>query len=121
MRGILIRTLIIAILIGGAVIAFLLLGHYSEGERVGTLVKFSHKGNVFKTWEGQLNTGVTGADATMPTSSAWEFSVVDDAIVKQMQEMEGRKIKVHYVEKYYVFFWQGDTKYFAQSVEATTP
>ena len=47
----------------GAVVAFLMVYGwysweynftYSEGERVGVVQKFSKKGNVFKTYEGEL-------------------------------------------------------------------
>jgi hypothetical protein len=31
--------------------------NYSEGDRPGTIIKFSNKGLVFKSWEGALNQG----------------------------------------------------------------
>ena len=32
---------------------------YSEGYRAGELVKFTHKGLLFKTWEGEISQGVS--------------------------------------------------------------
>jgi hypothetical protein len=55
---------------------------YSEGERAGTLQKFSHKGWVCKTWEGELQI------STIPGSAPilWEFSVRDDNIANRIGE-----------------------------------
>jgi hypothetical protein len=38
-------------------ISMMTFGVYSEGVRAGTLDKFSKKGVVFKTWEGELRIG----------------------------------------------------------------
>ena len=32
-------------------------GNYSNGNRVGNITKFSEKGIIWKTWEGQLHLG----------------------------------------------------------------
>jgi hypothetical protein len=55
---------------------------YSEGERAGTLQKFSSKGWVCKTWEGELQI------STIPGSAPilWEFSVRDDNIANRITE-----------------------------------
>ena len=48
---------------------------YSEGYRAGILQKFSHKGYVCKTWEGEL--AMTSVPGVAPT--IWTFSVRDDS------------------------------------------
>ena len=55
---------------------------YSEGERAGTLQKFSHKGWVCKTWEGELQI------STIPGSAPiiWEFSVRDELVAARLEE-----------------------------------
>ncbi|MEO6068166.1 MAG: hypothetical protein ABJB33_01045 [Gemmatimonadota bacterium] len=55
---------------------------YSEGERAGTLQKFSRKGWLCKTWEGELQI------STIPGSAPilWEFSVRDDIVANQLAE-----------------------------------
>lgn len=55
---------------------------YSEGERAGTLQKFSHKGWVCKTWEGELQI------STIPGSAPiiWEFSVRDPIVAARLEE-----------------------------------
>lgn len=88
---------------------------YSEGVRSGQLIKFSHKGMVFKTWEGEISQGISGAQQ-------FSFSVLDKdkAVIKALQELEGQYVKLSYVERYKTFAWWGDTKYFIIGVKKET-
>jgi hypothetical protein len=94
--------------------AFVYLVPYSEGTRSGELIKFSRKGVIFKTWEGEISQGISGAQI-------FQFSVLDKDkdVVKQLQENEGKYVKLTYVERYATFIFWGDTKYFVQNVEET--
>jgi hypothetical protein len=49
---------------------FIYCATYSEGVRSGQLIKFSHKGMAFKTWEGEISQGISGAQI-------FSFSVLD--------------------------------------------
>jgi hypothetical protein len=86
---------------------------YSEGERTGELVKFSKKGVFFKTWEGQLNTGVwqQGTDGNMTTM--WEFSVKSPAVAEALQEIleRGGRTTLKYKEYLIVAYRDGETDY----------
>jgi hypothetical protein len=70
--------------------------HYSEGMRTGVLVKFSQKGVIWKSWEGQLNLGgVTQTDkGAVPT--VWEFSVTDPSIAEHLQKNVGKTFTIQY-------------------------
>jgi len=94
--------------------AFVYFVPYSEGTRSGELIKFSRKGVIFKTWEGEISQGISGAQI-------FQFSVLDKDkdVVKGLQENEGRYVKLTYVERYATFIFWGDTKYFVQNVEET--
>lgn len=111
--------LVIGGLVGGSIAVF---GTFSDGSRVGKLVKFSKKGVVFKTYEGQLNVGGFAKDSDGDISpNVWSFSVYrgDDAIVRAIDRAmdEGQTVKLHYKEKFYQFDWRGDSKYFIYQVE----
>jgi hypothetical protein len=84
---------------------------YSEGVR-SKLIKFSHKGVVFKTWEGEINQGMSG-------SQIFSFSVMDKdkQVITDLQEKEGQYVKLSYIERYKTFPWWGDTKYFVIAVQ----
>jgi hypothetical protein len=101
--------------------SIMLFGHYSEGERAGTVSKMSKKGFVFKTYEGQLNLGGLSGETGSPASSLWSFSVSgsETGVVQSLDSalLNGKRVKIHYVEKYYTFPWQGETSYFIDKVE----
>ena len=92
---------------------------YSEGSRSGMLLKFSNKGYVFKTWEGELNLGgMTQAEGTM-LNNIWNFSVrgSEAETIGNLQKYEGKRIRLSYKEKMRHFPWQGETNYFVYKVE----
>lgn len=93
---------------------------YSEGSRSGLLLKFSNKGYVFKTWEGELNLGgMTQGQGTM-LNNIWNFSVLgsEKETITDLQKYEGKRIRLLYKEKMRHFPWQGETNYFVYKVEA---
>ncbi len=108
----LVKAIIVIILITGAYFSFIYFATYSEGVRAGELVKFSNKGVLFKTWEGEISHGVSEAQR-------FEFSVEDKEtqVIKDLNSLQGRAVKLHYIERYATFFWLGDTKYFITKVE----
>lgn len=91
--------------------AFLYNATYSVGVRSGELIKFSNKGMVFKTYEGELSQGISGAQI-------FSFSVLDseEKAISDLKEMEGHYVKLTYIERYKTFPWWGDSKYFITQV-----
>ena len=91
--------------------AFVYFVPYSEGTRAGELIKFSHKGVIVKTWEGEISQGISGAQI-------FPFSVLDneEEVIKKMQEYQGNYVKLTYIERFDTFFFWGDSKYFVTDV-----
>jgi hypothetical protein len=67
---------------------------YSSGERAGWVQKFSRKGWICKTWEGEM------AMVSMPgsTSEKFLFTVWHDDAVEQINKNMGRRVTLHYEE-----------------------
>ena len=92
---------------------------YSEGNRTGLLQKFSHKGNIFKTYEGELvlssiqSTGGVGI-----ASEKFLFSVAEDSLATKMMNYEGHKVTVHYQQKNASLPWRGDSEYVVDRMTA---
>jgi hypothetical protein len=65
---------------------------YSDGERAGYVQKFSRKGWLCKTWEGDL------AMVNLPGQPAeiFPFSVRDDAVAAQINTLVGKRVALHY-------------------------
>ena len=47
-----------------SILAFGCTENYSNGERIGLITQFSHKGLFWKSWEGQLNLTQTGMNSS---------------------------------------------------------
>ena len=105
---------LVVILIPIIYFAFIYYVPFSEGYRAGELVKISHKGVMFKTWEGEISQGVAEAQIFV-------FSVEDDEkeVIDNLKKMQGTQVKLTYKERYATFPWLGDTKYFITKVEST--
>ncbi len=109
---------IIAIIISIALVAlalyyaFIYFVPYSEGYRSGELIKFSNKGFIVKTWEGEISQGISGAQI-------FTFSVLDkdDDVIEKLKQYQGEYVKVTYIERFASFIWLGDTKYFITNID----
>lgn len=109
----LIKIFIVLLLILASYFAFVYFVTYSEGVRAGELVKFSNKGVIFKTWEGEISQGVSEAQI-------FKFSVEDSEtqVIEDLNKYQGQQVKLTYFERYKSLFWIGDTRYFITNVEA---
>lgn len=79
---------------------------YSEGKRVGVINKFSSKGFIFKSYEGEMNMGgfktQTNEDgASNAVANVFEFSARDQQVVEQIDSAMtlGARVELHYSEK----------------------
>ncbi|HPT15194.1 MAG TPA: hypothetical protein PK796_10420 [Bacteroidales bacterium] len=90
---------------------------YSDGYRAGLLQKFSRKGTIFKTYEGEiiLSSVQSNKDVVL-ASEKFLFSVKDTKIVNQLDSIQGRFIVIHYEEKNGTLPWRGDSRYLVDSV-----
>jgi hypothetical protein len=89
---------------------FTLSWSYSEGERAGYLQKFSKKGWLCKTWEGEIL--LSSMPGAIPERFA--FTVRDDAVVKQLQNAMGQRVQITYEQHVGVpTSCFGETGYFA--------
>lgn len=89
---------------------FTLSWSYSEGERAGYLQKFSKKGWLCKTWEGEIL--LSSMPGAIPERFA--FTVRDDAVVRQLQNAMGQRVQITYEQHVGIpTSCFGETGYFA--------
>lgn len=100
------------LLVGAAVYFFNIYFPYSEGNRSGELVKFSRKGVIFKTWEGEMSQGVSEAQRFF-------FSVEKDnqEVIDKLNDMDQTFVKLKYEERYFTLPWISETNYIITNVE----
>ncbi len=117
MKKVLALIIIGIIVLASAYYVFIYYVPYSEGTRSGELIKFSKKGFSIKTWEGEISQGISGAQI-------FKFSVEKDQkmVIKNLEQLQGRYVKLTYIERFGKLFWLGDTKYFIVDVsEESSP
>ena len=85
-------TLVLLVLLAGAYLAVAFQWPYSSGERAGWVQKFSRKGWVCKTWEGEL------AMVSLPGSipEKFLFTVRDAGVAAQINNVVGQRVRLHY-------------------------
>src|ERR1700741_935778 len=87
---------------------------YSDGERAGFLQKFSHKGWICKTWEGEIL--LTSMPGAIP--ERFEFTVLDDEVARQLLAATGKRVLLTYAQRKGVpSACFGDTEYFVEKVQ----
>ena len=105
---------VIAILLFVAYTWLVLSWSYSSGERAGYVQKFSHKGWLCKTWEGEM------ALVSMPGTVAekFYFSVRDDALAKRINQSIGQRVALTYEQHVGIpFSCFGETQYFIVDIK----
>lgn len=96
---IVIITVILAIVITPIIGLFGgLFPNYSEGERTGIVYKISKKGMIFKSFEGEMNLGGMSESNGMAVPNKFEFSVMDEDVVKKIETSasSGKRVTVRY-------------------------
>jgi hypothetical protein len=91
---------------------------YSEGERAGYVQKFSRKGWICKTWEGEL--AMVNLPGALP--EIFRFSVRDDAVAQSLNESMGQRVTLHYEQHVGIpTTCFGETNYFVTDVRTVKP
>lgn len=117
MKKILIWTGIILLVIVSFMFYWNYYNTYSEGNRAGTLQKFSKKGSMFKTYEGELiMTSIASTGNTTIASEKFFFSVKDENVAKELFNLEGKHVTLQYEQKRGHLPWSGDTDYFVTRI-----
>jgi hypothetical protein len=91
---------------------------YSEGYRAGLLQKFSNKGIIFKTYEGEMIlSSVSSTKDVAIASEKFQFSVINKSLARQFDTLQGETVIVHYKQKNGSAFWRGDSPYLVDSIK----
>jgi hypothetical protein len=91
---------------------------YSEGERAGYVQKFSKKGWICKTWEGEL--AMASLPGAMP--EVFAFTVVDSKVAEEINRAMGERVSLHYEQHVGLpTTCFGDTSYFVNQIRKVEP
>jgi len=111
-------ALTFVVLIIGAYIYWSYFFTYSDGTRTGVLQKFSRKGTIFKTYEGELIlSSVKSTTGVALASDRFIFSVSDEDVAKQIEQLQGENVDLHYKETKNTLPWRGETVFIVTSAK----
>lgn len=106
-------ALLMAAILPAAYTWLVLSWSYSTGERAGYVQKFSNKGWICKTWEGEL--AMVSMPGTM--SEKFYFTVHDAAIAARINQSLGKKVTITYAQHVGVpTSCFGDTEYYVNDI-----
>lgn len=98
--------------------------HFSDGERVGTVIKFSKAGVIWDSWDGELNLTATGMNTSgEPFAFSFDNDRSDqDSLINLIAEAQryGWKVKIIYHQVWgfkNVFCNRGESRYFVDDVQ----
>jgi hypothetical protein len=110
--------LILVVIIGSVLIYWKYFYTYSEGYRAGLLQKFSHKGVIFKTYEGEIILSSVSSNRDVALASEkFLFTVTNKSLMRQFDTLQGQPVIVYYRQKNASLFWRGDSPYLVDSVK----
>lgn len=83
----------------------------SEGTRTVYLVKISHKGNIFKTYEGEALVSIGASPQNSIATEKFIYSVTSKALYDSLTKYEGQKMVLKYKQYRRTLPWRGDSQY----------
>jgi hypothetical protein len=113
-RNFLLLTLLAVVAASALYVWVALRWSYSQGERAGYVQKFSKKGWVCKTWEGEI--AMANLPGAMP--ELFPFTVRDEAIAARINQSLGQRVVLSYEQHLGLPSCFGETQYFVSGVRA---
>jgi hypothetical protein len=115
------RSLLLAAVFALAAVALYLFAatrwSYASGERAGYVQKFSNKGWVCKTWEGEI--AMANLPGAMP--EVFAFTVRDEAVASQINAQLGSRVVLRYEQHLGLPSCFGETQYWVTGVRPVEP
>ena len=100
---------------------------YSHGTRIGVINKYSNKGMVWKTYEGEMALEGIVSTGNSVGANLWDFSLDSEARHgENIQDLnskletyarEGTKVRITYKQMMSTWPWRSESSYLVQDVE----
>lgn len=107
MRGFLWKVILIILILAIGLGYWFYFNTYGEGERKGTLIKITRKGNVFKTVEGEM---WLSCRQTI-NAEKFYFSIEDKKLTDSLENLQDECVQLSYKQYRRTLPWRGDSKY----------
>ncbi len=117
---------LVVVLIMAGFIGFKYYWVFGDGVKAGELNYITHKGYLFKTYEGKLiQSGFRGANRTNENmgvySNDFMFSVEKKEVADSLMRCSGKLLELHYKEYKGALPWRGVSVYVVDSIISVSP
>ena len=113
MRGFLWKIILVVVILVVGLVYWFFFNVYSAGERKGTLIKITKKGNVFKTVEGEMWLSCR----QMMNAEKFYFSIEDQKLTDSLESLQDECVQLSYKQYRRTLPWRGDSKYIVVGFE----
>ena len=107
MKSFIWKLVFVILFIAAGLVYWFYFNVYSDGERKGTLIKLTKKGNVFKTVEGEMWLSCR----QVVNSEKFHFSITDEKLNDSLVNLQDECVQVTYEQHRRALPWRGDSKY----------
>ena len=107
MKSFIWKILFLIVLIVAFFVYWFYFNVYSNGERKGTLIKLTTKGNVFKTVEGEMWLSCR----QVVNAEKFYFSITDKKLADSLTNLQDECLQVTYKQHRKSLPWRGDSEY----------
>ena len=117
-KGWIIAILVILGILSG-IVYFKYFWVFSDGTKTGELNSLTYTGYFFKTYEGEIiltGYGTKNSQGSVQSKN-FKFSVANKEVAKQLNQMTGMRVTVHYKEYKGTLPWRGYEKAIVDRVE----
>ena len=117
MKSFIWKIVFVILLIGAGLIYWYYFNVYSDGERKGTLIKLTKKGNFFKTIEGEMWLSCR----QVMNAEKFYFSITDKIVADSLTNLQDECIQITYKQHRKSLPWRGDSEYIVTSFKRIIP
>ena len=123
--GKIIALVVVLLLLTGAGFGYYkFLWVFSDGTKTGELNSLTYTGYIWKTYEGEMilsGYGSKGSAGGSVQSKIFKFSVDDDAVAQELQQLTGQRVTVHFKEYKGALPWRGYERAIVDRIENAEP
>jgi hypothetical protein len=123
--GKIIALVVVLLLLAGAGFGYYkFLWVFSDGTKTGELNSLTYTGYIWKTYEGEMilsGYGSKGSAGGSVQSKIFKFSVDDDAVAQELQQLTGQRVTVHFKEYKGALPWRGYERAIVDRIENAEP
>jgi hypothetical protein len=109
MKKMIFLTILFLLLFFSGYIYWFYYNSFSDGSREGLLIKCSRKGNIFKTYEGEMvQAGLRSVQGGVINTNNFYFSIIDGKLADSLDKVLNKEVKIHYTQYRKCLPWRGE-------------